>query len=557
MNARDATALKAAPSVPANDAEPTPQSAAMPADGDRPRPIGSGQPHAYPDKVHAAHVWGYLAMVFGMFMAILDIQIVSSSISEIQAGLSASADEIAWVQTSYLIAEVIMIPLSGYLSRLLSTRVLFVLSALGFTGMSMLCATATSLELMIVYRALQGFLGGAMIPTVFATSYLLFPPQRRAGISVIIGLVATLAPTIGPTLGGYLTEAISWHWLFLINVVPGLLVAAAVWSLLDIDKPDWHLLKGFDTAGIVLMAAFLGSLEFVMEEGPRKDWFSDDYIAVFAVVCAVAAVGFFARVLTYRNPIVDMRAYADRNFAVGSVFSFVIGVGLYGAVYVMPLFLARVRGYNSLEIGLTMFVTGAFQFLSAPAAGFLARRIDLRLMLGMGITLFGLGLLLNANLTNQTAFWELFLPQAVRGASLMFCFVPINILSLGTLPPEKLKNAAGLYNLTRNLGGAIGLAGINTVLTDRMALHASRLSDWVNSGSAQVQAWLDAVSARLGTMLPDGDLAALKLLSNIVQREAQVLTFNDVLIIMAALFFAALLALPLVRKPKLFGADAH
>jgi len=456
-----------------------------------------------------------------------------------------------------LISEVIMIPLSGYLSRLLSTRVLFVLSALGFTTMSILCATASSIELMIVYRSLQGFLGGAMIPTVFATSYLLFPPSRRAGVSVIIGLVATMAPTLGPTLGGYLTQAISWHWLFLINVAPGLLVAAAVWSLLDIDKPDWHLLKGFDALGIVLMASFLGSLEFVLEEGPSKDWFSDDYIRFFTVVLAVGGIGFFWRVLRYRNPIVDLRAFADRNFAVGTMFSFIVGIGLYGAVYVMPLFLARVRGYNSLEIGLTMFVTGAFQFLSAPMAGFLARRIDLRLMLGFGLAMFGLGLFLNAGMTNQSAFWDLFVPQAVRGVSLMFCFVPINILALGTLPPEKMKNAAGLYNLSRNLGGAIGLACINTVLIDRLALHTSRLSDWINSGSVQVQAWLDAVSARLGTVLPDGDLAALKMLHNIVQREAQVLTFNDALLGMSCAFFLALLAMPLVRKPKLVGAAGH
>jgi DHA2 family multidrug resistance protein len=204
-----------------------------------------------------------------------------------------------------------------------------------------------------------------------------------------------------------------------------------------------------------------------------------------------------------------------------------------------------------------MIVTGGFQFLAAPFAGMLARRIDLRIMLGLGFAMFGIGLLLNATMTNQSAFWDLFVPQAVRGASLMFCFVPINILSLGTLPPEKLKNAAGLYNLMRNLGGAIGLAGINTLLTERMALHVSRLSDWANSGSPQVQAWLDAVSARLGAALPDADLAALRMLRNMVQREAQVLMFNDLLLVVAGVFFAALLALPFVHKPKMFSTEAH
>ncbi|MCF8470271.1 MAG: MFS transporter, partial [Parvibaculum sp.] len=194
-------------------------------------------------------------MVVGMFMAILDIQIVASSIGTIQAGLSASTEEISWIQTSYLIAEVIMIPLSGWLSRLLSTRYLFVLSAAGFTLMSLVCATATSIEQMIVYRALQGFIGGAMIPTVFSAAYgNVFPPGKRTSVSVMIGLIVTLAPTIGPTLGGYLTDALSWHWLFLINIVPGIIVSIAVWLLIDIDEPDFSLLGKIDLAGIGLMA---------------------------------------------------------------------------------------------------------------------------------------------------------------------------------------------------------------------------------------------------------------------------------------------------------------
>src|SRR5262249_9839272 len=188
---------------------------------------------------------GFMAMVVGMFMAILDIQIVSSSIREIQAGLSASADEITWVQTAYLIAEVIMIPFSGYLSRLLSTRILFVISAVGFTVMSVGCALATDLDAMIVFRVLQGFIGGAMIPTVFAPSSIMSPPERRAGVTVLIGLVATMAPTLGPTIGGYLTQTYSWHWMFLVNVLPGIAVALAVWTFVDIDRPDWSLLRGF------------------------------------------------------------------------------------------------------------------------------------------------------------------------------------------------------------------------------------------------------------------------------------------------------------------------
>ena len=275
----------------------------------------------------------FVTMCFGMFMAFLDIQIVSSSLAEIQAGLSASADEIPWVQTSYLIAEVIAIPLSGFLSRALGTRVLFTASAAGFTLASIMCGLSSSIDSMIVWRALQGFIGGGMVPTVFASAYLIFPGERQKYVAPVVGLIATLAPTIGPTIGGYVTDAMSWHWLFFINIVPGIVVTAATYFLVDFDKPDHSLLDHFDWWGLISMAGFLGALEYVLEEGPRKDWFDDGAIAVLAIVSALSAVAFFARVLTARVPIVDLRAFLNRNFAVGSLFSFVLGIGLYGLTY--------------------------------------------------------------------------------------------------------------------------------------------------------------------------------------------------------------------------------
>jgi DHA2 family multidrug resistance protein len=227
----------------------------------------------------------FICMVFGMFMAILDIQIVSASLAEIQAGLSASSDEISWVQTSYLIAEVIMIPLSGMLSRILSTRWMFVISAAGFTAMSFMCAMSSSIEEMIVWRALQGFIGGGMIPTVFAAAFTVFPPEKRSIVSPMIGLVATLAPTIGPTIGGYLTDLFSWHWLFLVNIVPGIFVVISTYLLVDFDEPDFSLVKSFDWAGLGFMALFLGSLEYVLEEGPTNDWFQDEVVFALAILC--------------------------------------------------------------------------------------------------------------------------------------------------------------------------------------------------------------------------------------------------------------------------------
>ncbi|HEY7687570.1 MAG TPA: DHA2 family efflux MFS transporter permease subunit [Dongiaceae bacterium] len=500
---------------------------------------------------------GFLAMVLGMFMAILDIQIVASSLSEIQAGIAASVDEISWVQTSYLIAEVVMIPLSGFLSRLLSTRTLFVVSSTGFTLASIACAMSWNLESMIVFRALQGFIGGAMIPTVFATAFTLFPERQRTQVTVMIGLVATMAPTLGPTLGGWLTQTMSWHWLFLANVLPGAIVILIVAWLVDFDRPDWSLMKGFDALGLGLMALFLGSLEYVVEEGPRDDWFEDETITLFAIIAAVAAVFFFIRMFTYKRPIVWLRAFHDRNFAVGSLYSFIIGIGLYGSVYLMPLFLSRVRDWNSLDIGILMIVTGAAQFLSAPVAGALSRKLELRVMLAFGLLMFGAGCWLQSFATAEWGFWEYFAPQAVRGFSLMFCFLPINTLALGTLPPEELKNASGLYNLMRNLGGAIGLAAINTVMIQQTDVHRLRLSEHLTSANPGVMDFLASLAQRYASLgVGDPQAAALATLTGLADREALVMTFNDTLLLMAGLFIAALALMPLIRKPRAAAAGA-
>lgn len=494
---------------------------------------------------------GFFCMVLGLFMAILDIQIVASSLAEIQAGLSASPDEASWIQSAYLIAEVVMIPLSGFLSRALSTRVLFVISSGGFTLMSLACALSWDLNSMILFRALQGFIGGGMIPTVFASSFLMFSPARRANISVVIGLVVTMAPTLGPILGGFLTAALSWHWLFLINIIPGLFITIAVYRFVDIDRPEPGLWRRFDGWGLLFMALFLCNLEYFLEDGPRYGWFSDRGITIAAMLALIGGSLFFWRVLTHSQPIVNIRAFGNRNFALGCLLSFVLGSGLYGAVYLIPVFLARVLGYNSLQIGTTVLVTGAFQFLGAPLSGFLVKKIDLRLMMACGLALFGTSLYLTATLTAQTGFAQLFIPQALRGLSLMMCFMPINMLALGTLSPGELKNASGLYNLTRNLGGAIGLALIGTAVSERLSLHWGRLAEQITNARPAVQQSLDPLQTLYDGKTPsDSTLLAWRHLASLVQREAAIMTYSDCFLLMAAAFIVTLLLVPLIRKPQ-------
>ncbi|MEI6572948.1 MAG: DHA2 family efflux MFS transporter permease subunit [Alphaproteobacteria bacterium] len=496
----------------------------------------------------ARRVIAFTGMVFGMFMAILDIQIVSASLAEIQAGLSASAEEISWVQTAYLIAEVVMIPLSGFLGRMVSTRYLFAASAAGFTLMSVMCAQASSIEEMILWRALQGFIGGGMIPSVFSAAFTIFPREKQSIVSPIIGLVATLAPTIGPTAGGYLTDLFSWHWLFLVNVIPGIGVTLAAWFLIDFDKPNWSLFKTFDWWGLAGMAALLGGLEYVLEEGPAKDWFQDEAILWCAVLSLVGSLIFFYRAFTAATPIVDLKAFSNRNFASGCLASFTIGIGLYGLTYLYPVFLARVRGYTSLEIGETMFLTGVAMFFTAPFAGRLSAKLDPRIMLAIGIFGFAIGTFLASTLTKEWGFHELIWPQIFRGVSLMFCMVPINNVALGTLPPERLKNASGLFNLTRNLGGAVGLALINSLLNDRWDFHLQHLREKIAWGRQVADETLANITQGLSALGDNAALAATKQISMMARREALVLALGDVFLVLTFVFLLMLLVLPAIKR---------
>jgi len=509
------------------------------------------------DRIAPKRLLAFLIMVFGMFMSILDIQIVSASLSEIQAGLSASSSEVSWVQTAYLIAEVIAIPLSGFLSRALGTRLLFAISAAGFTGASFLCGFATSIAQMIVWRALQGFLGAGMIPTVFASAYTVFPRSKFNIVGPIIGLVATLAPTIGPTVGGYITDLMSWHWLFFVNIFPGVIITIGVLALVDFDEPHFALLERFDWIGLITMGGFLGSLEYVLEEGPQYEWLQDTSVAICAAVCVVSAIVFFWRVLTAKEPIVDIRTFGNRNFAVGCMLSFCVGIGLYGLTYIYPRYLAEVRGYNALMIGETMFVSGITMFFTAPVVGRLMMKFDMRYIIAAGLVIFALGSWQMTFITRDYDFYELLVPQILRGIGMMLAMVPVNNIALGTLPPDRVKNASGLFNLTRNLGGAVGLAIINQVLNDRTDLHISRLHDRMTWGNATATETLNMLTQKFQG-LGNASMMALKQLSMIVHRQAVVMGYGDAFFLLTV-FYVGLTALVfLLNKPANMTAEpAH
>ena len=516
-------------------------------------------PHALPQSVSTKHLIAFLFMVFGMFMAILDIQIVSSSLAEIQAGISASADEIPWVQTSYLIAEVVMIPLSGTLSRIFSTRWLFVAAAASFTVMSLMCALSSSIGEMMVWRALQGFLGGAMIPTVFSTLFTIFPPKQRAIFSPVIGLIATLAPTIGPTVGGYLTDIFSWHWLFLVNIIPGICVTIGTWLTIDFDKPNFKLIKTFDWTGMFMLAIFLGSLEYILEEGAADDWLNSDIIRNLMIACTLSGTLFFWRMFTKPNPLVDFSAFRNRNFTAGCIFSFTMGIGLYGLTYLYPVYLARIQNYSSLLIGQTMFVTGIAMFLTAPIAGRLSTKVDPRLMIGGGFVGFAIGTWQAHYITSDWAFWELLIPQILRGVSLMMCMVTVTNIALGDLTPAMLRGGSGLFNLTRNLGGAVGLALINTIMNQRFDLHLQRLHESVSWSEDTAVQTLSNMTHALGRLGSNADSAALKQLSLLVRKQSFTLAIADLFFLLTIIFLSIVLLVPLLKRaaPAGGGGGGH
>ncbi len=505
----------------------------------------------------------FAIMCVGMFVALLDIQIVASSLQDIGGGLSAAQDQIGWVQTSYLIAEIIMIPLSGWLTRVFSTRWLFTASALGFTLTSMLCGLAWNIDSMIVFRALQGMLGASMIPTVFTSTFHYFPGPRRIYAAAVVGTIASVAPTLGPVIGGWITDSLDWHWLFYVNLVPGLLVALGVAWLVDIDKPDLSLLKDGDYPGIAIMAVALGTLEYVLEEGARWNWFDDDTIRTCAVIAAMSSTLFVARSLTYAHPVVDLRALTNRNFLIGCILSFVTGIGIFSTIYLTPLFLGYVRGFSAWETGLAVFSTGIASLAGVPVYIFLAKRFDGRWLMMFGLACFGLAMWSFSFITHDWGSDQLLLPQIIRGFPQVFAVAPAVTLGLGSLPPDRLKYASGLFNMMRNMGGAVGIAVSGAIINDQTNLHFLNIASTLTPANGAMDRLLQERTAHFSPMLGSagaGHVAALQELYNLAYREASTMAYADAFrAIMLAFAFATPLVLLMrrVAAPAKPVADAH
>ena len=504
---------------------------------------------------------GFFAMCLGMFMAILDIQVVVTSLPTIQAALDVEKDLISWVQTAYLIAEVIAIPLTGFLTRALTMRGLFVIAIGVFTLASAACAYSTGFGMLITARVVQGFAGGMLIPLVFSAVFLLFPVRQQAIATTIAGVLAVLAPTIGPVVGGWITETYSWPWLFLINIAPGVLALLVVAGCLEKERPALDRLRSLDLLSLLFLALGLASLEVALKEAPDLGWMSG-LVVGFLTIAVLSGGSFVQRTLNNARggestpALVDLTLFQNRNFAIGCFLSFVFGIGLFGSVYLMPVFLGFIRDHGAFGIGQVMLVTGAAQLVAAPIAVQLERRVDARLLTACGFALFALGLAMSTAQTRETDFDEMFWPQLVRGGAIMLCLLPPTRIALGRLPTDRVADGSGLFNLMRNLGGAIGLALIDTVIYARAPVHGERLAERLMQGDIEAGR---IVGLPDGIMRgePIGEITASMeaVVRPLLEKAGLVQAINEAWAVLAALTLLGLAALLLASKTETIADD--
>jgi len=473
---------------------------------------------------------GLLGAMLGAFMAVLDIQITNSSLAEIQAALGATLEEGSWISTAYLVAEVVVIPLTGWLSQVFSGRRYLLVNTTLFIIFSICCAGSVNLSMMIVFRALQGFTGGVLIPMAFSIVLTTLPKAKQPVGMALFAVTATFAPSIGPTLGGWLTVNFGWQYNFYLNVIPGIIMLSAIAYAIPAKPLQLNLLQQGDWWGILSMAIGLGSLEVVLEEGNRKDWFSSQEISRLGVIALVFLAAFLWIELTRQRPFINLRLLLRRNFGIGCIAGLALGLGLYGSVYLLPLYLSRIKDYTAMQIGEVIMWSGMPQLFLIPFVPKLMQRFDTRLIAAVGFSLFAVSCFMNSHMTHDTGIDELRWSQLVRALGQPLMIVPLNSIATGSIEPEQAGSASGVYNMMRNLGGSIGIAILSTLLARREQFHSNRIGESVSLFNPETQLRIDQLTQAFMSKGVEPTTAynqAIAAIDNIVRREAFVMAFND------------------------------
>ncbi len=505
-------------------------------------------------KVLVRHWVAVLGSMLGAFMAVLDIQITNASLKDILGSLGATMEEGSWVTTSYLVAEIIVIPLSSWLASVFSPRRYLLATTAAFLGASVACAWAWDLSSLIAFRVIQGFTGGAMIPMALALVLQYLPKQHHAMGFAIFGMSATFAPAIGPSIGGWLTNNYGWPWVFYMNLIPGaLMLAALAWGMdKQAARPD--KLRHGDWAGILSAAIGLGCLITLLEEGNRNDWFNSQTMLGLAVTAAVMLTLATTLELRGREPFIDLRLLGRREFGVACLVGAVFGLGMYGVMYLLPVYLAQIQGYNAGQIGRTIMWSGVPQLLMMPVAAALTKRWDARLLVSVGLALFAASCLLNGRLTHWTAHDQLRTTQLIRALGMPLVIVPLTTMATRGLPAIRAGSASALFNMLRNLGGSIGIALLATQTDTREKFHSVRLGESISLFSRATVERLDAMTRHFSALGADPATAgtrALAALNLTVRREAYVLAFGDAFTLLGLILLVTIPLVWLVRgKPQ-------
>jgi MFS transporter, DHA2 family, multidrug resistance protein len=499
--------------------------------------------------------------LIGAFMAVLNIQITNASLPYIEGGIGTGGINGAWVITAYLIGEIIVIPMTDFLSRVFSVRRYLIANTILFLLFSAACGQASSLAEMIVLRALQGFSGGVLIPLAFTLIMSMLPPSKRAMGLAGFAVTATFAPAIGPTIGGWLTDNYGWPTIFYINLVPGAAMLAALIYGLPRAPMRLGLLAGGDWLGIALMAVGLAALQTVLDEGTVYDWFGSPFIVKLSLLAAVMLTAFIAVELTRKEPLIQLRLFRRRNFAFGTAGNFLLGFALYGSAYLLPQYLAVSQGFDSQQVGEVMAWTGLPQLLIIPFVPLLMRHIDPRLLAGIGLTIFATSCFMNLHLDANYAAPQLLLPDVTRALGQALVMTPLAGIAMVGITPAEAGAASGLFNMLRNLGGAIGTSALETVFTKREQYHSFIINAGVSALQPATAAQLTALQRYFmahGT--PDAAAAmqrAAIAVGGIVRAQATYMGYADCFALLGAVLLGAVFAIALLKKGAAAAGGAH
>jgi DHA2 family multidrug resistance protein len=499
-----------------------------------------------------------VAVMSATFMEVLDTTVVNVSLPHIAGSLSATPDEATWALTSYLVANAIILPMTGWLANYFGRKRLLLTSVAAFTAASFLCGLAPNLPLLIIFRVIQGAAGGGLQPLSQAILLEVFPPQDRGKAMAFWALGIVVAPMIGPVLGGWLTDSYSWRWIFYINIPVGI-IATLMISTFVFDPPYIKRRAGsVDYIGMGFLVLGIGALQILLDKGQEDDWFSSPFIATLAILAAVGIVSFIVRELKTEHPVVDLRVFRYGNYAAGVFLMTVLGFVLYGSTVLVPLLLQTVLGYPAIEAGKAMLPRGLGSFLAMPLVGLMMGKIEARKLLIAGILVSSFSFYKLSHLSLDIGYWNIFLPLIIQGSAMGLLFVPLTTITNDPVPKEEIGNAASLFNLMRNLGASIGIATVTTIVSRHQQTHTSTLTGFVNGASLIAQDTLQGIRATLmarGVDAVTADKQAYAMVFGTVQRQAAIMSFNDAFFLLMILF---LLMIPLVfvmRKPKHAGGS--